>query len=756
MGNIGLLLALLIAAVAGCGDEPFQPPPRDLPVAADRGAREASPADSSSDLADAVANKDANKDATLCGGKSCDDKLACTEDLCVASGCLNTIKPGNCVVDGVCYLQGALAVKGMCKRCDPKKTNKAWTSDVSLCVDDGLTCTGSQCTAGKCSDGLLTGWCLIGGVCVKDGAGDPKNDCQRCDVAVSTTSYQKKADGSACADDSLKCTADTCSGGKCVHTLKTGNCMIKGNCYLDKELNAMQDCQVCSVSKSNSSWSLRPDGSKCTDDGLFCTDEACKAGTCANTVKAGYCLINNTCYAAKQVNPISECQSCQPTIASTAWSNRTDGTGCTADALSCTTDACKAGACGHELKPGHCLIGGACYKHGDKQPSKSCLGCNTSASTGTWSVLQDGAPCGADLYSCTDDVCKSGACIHKLKTDQCLISGTCYKKDQAHPAVECLACRPGASASAWSPSTDGSSCKADAYSCTDDVCKSGACIHKLKTDQCLISGACYAKGAAHPSVECLTCTPAYSTGSWSKATDGTKCKDDGHSCTKDACSQGACAHAVKTGQCLIQGKCHPSGTVNPLDNCTACEPTKGTGTWSPRPAGTSCMSDNLACTKDACDGLGKCAHVLVSGQCVINSKCYQSGTPAPANDCQLCDPAKATTTWSPLPDLSACPGGRCASGSCCSGCITGSVCHAGSGDTTCGLTGQTCQNCSSSSQSCLFGNCFSRGCISRPGPGCAGCDCEACVCALDPYCCTFNWDSKCVTKCKDQCKAKCP
>ncbi len=281
-------------------------------------------------------------------------------------------------------------------------------------------------------------------------------------------------------------------------------------------------------------------------------------------------------------------------------------------------------------------------------------------------------------------------------------------------------------------------------------------MHKLKTDRCLISGTCYSKGQAHPGVDCLSCDPAFSTGSWSKAKDGSKCKDDGNNCTADACKAGACDHTVKTGECLILGKCHPAGTVNPLSICQACDPAKGSGVWSSLPAGTACTSDNLACTKDACDGLGKCAHTLTGGKCVVKGKCHGSGTLSPSNACQLCDPSKATTTWSPLPDLSTCPGGRCASGACCSGCITGSVCHAGTGDSTCGVSGKTCQNCSSNSQICLFGNCFSRGCTARPGPGCAGCDCEACVCALDPFCCTFNWDSKCVAKCKEQCKGKCP
>jgi len=43
------------------------------------------------------------------------------------------------------------------------------------------------------------------------------------------------------------------------------------------------------------------------------------------------------------------------------------------------------------------------------------------------------------------------------------------------------------------------------------------------------------------------------------------------------------------------------------------------------------------------------------------------------------------------------------------------------------------------------------GCAPSAEPGCGGCLCEACVCSVDPFCCTSEWDPMCVVRCIDQC-----
>ena len=43
------------------------------------------------------------------------------------------------------------------------------------------------------------------------------------------------------------------------------------------------------------------------------------------------------------------------------------------------------------------------------------------------------------------------------------------------------------------------------------------------------------------------------------------------------------------------------------------------------------------------------------------------------------------------------------------------------------------------------------GCEPSDAPGCGGCLCEDCVCAMDPFCCTSGWDPLCALRCTDQC-----
>lgn len=55
-------------------------------------------------------------------------------------------------------------------------------------------------------------------------------------------------------------------------------------------------------------------------------------------------------------------------------------------------------------------------------------------------------------------------------------------------------------------------------------------------------------------------------------------------------------------------------------------------------------------------------------------------------------------------------------------------------------------------QMCQAGVCsFNGGCEPLVIPGCGNCTCEACTCALDPYCCTGKWDALCVARCNTQC-----
>lgn len=70
------------------------------------------------------------------------------------------------------------------------------------------------------------------------------------------------------------------------------------------------------------------------------------------------------------------------------------------------------------------------------------------------------------------------------------------------------------------------------------------------------------------------------------------------------------------------------------------------------------------------------------------------------------------------------------------------------GDDGCG---GVCGQCNAY-QECHDGVClFEGGCNPSELPGCGDCSCEACVCQMDPYCCTSAWDAMCVSRCEDAC-----
>ena len=100
--------------------------------------------------------------------------------------------------------------------------------------------------------------------------------------------------------------------------------------------------------------------------------------------------------------------------------------------------------------------------------------------------------------------------------------------------------------------------------------------------------------------------------------------------------------------------------------------------------------------------------------------------------CQACDPPCAA-------------GEICDAGVCtpCAPDCAGKAC----GPDGCGGACGTC----AAPASCSQWECLAPGCVEGDAGGCDGCACEACVCALDPYCCETKWDGVCVVMCVDDC-----
>lgn len=105
----------------------------------------------------------------------------------------------------------------------------------------------------------------------------------------------------------------------------------------------------------------------------------------------------------------------------------------------------------------------------------------------------DGTPCPDDGIGCTEDRCVSGACEHRAHDVLC---------DRGKCAVR--ACRPsdpqadrhGCILVADQSGTDGTPCTDDGFSCTEDVCMDGMCLHMPVDSACVPADACRAAACA--------------------------------------------------------------------------------------------------------------------------------------------------------------------------------------------------------------------------------------------------------------------
>jgi hypothetical protein len=478
--------------------------------------------------------------ADLCSGTACthpagnngapcaDDGNSCTSDVCGGGVCTHpSVGNGTVCNDGQYCTINDNCQSGTCS-----------SGGARNCAD-GLTCTADTCNEASdaCQNPLSPSYCLIGGTCVAEGANDPANDCKSCQSGASTTAYTNKSNGSVCAADAYTCTSDTCSSGTCTHPVTTG-CLIGGACIAQGANNPANDCQSCQSATSTTSYTNKTNGTACAADAYACTSDTCTSGACTHPVTTG-CLIAGACVASGANDPANECKSCQPGTSTTTYTNKTNGTACTADAYACTSDTCSSGTCSHPVASG-CLISGACVAEGTNDPANECKACQNAANTTAYSNKSNGTACTADAYTCTSDTCSTGTCTHPVTTG-CLIAGACIASGANDPANDCKSCQPATSTTVYSNKTNGTACAADAYSCTSDTCSSGNCAHPVTTG-CLIAGACIASGANDPASECKSCQPATSTTVYTNKTNGTACTNDGMSCTSDVCTTGACTH----------------------------------------------------------------------------------------------------------------------------------------------------------------------------------------------------------------------
>lgn len=216
------------------------------------------------------------------GARDCDDGVPCTEDRCVPGGCEHTVTDGYCLVEEVCHKKGATAG---CGRCQPELSKTRWSPLDGDPCDDGNPCTkGDECKQGlcvgqsyTCADSLACTtdacdgqggcknlldptYCLIEKACYRNGETDATG-CKVCDVAVSQTDWQGRAN--VCAIDGKCHTAGAKDPTGCftcepLHTPTAWTplpdlCLISGTCVPKGSLHP-SGCAACAPSTSSSGW----------------------------------------------------------------------------------------------------------------------------------------------------------------------------------------------------------------------------------------------------------------------------------------------------------------------------------------------------------------------------------------------------------------------------------------------------------------------------------------------------------------------
>lgn len=167
-------------------------------------------------------------DPLNCGdcGISCDDGIACTNDVCQAGVCAHTSQPGTCLIAGVCYPDGTLRPDFPCQSCNSSMNATDWTNSPSgtscatgTCDGNGActectvvaNCPGTdtECRTRTCVDGVCGfSYAAVGTLVGSQTAGD----CQRleCDGSGGIISVDDNTDVFV---DGLQCTNDVCVGG---------------------------------------------------------------------------------------------------------------------------------------------------------------------------------------------------------------------------------------------------------------------------------------------------------------------------------------------------------------------------------------------------------------------------------------------------------------------------------------------------------------------------------------------------------------
>lgn len=217
------------------------------------------------------------------------------------------------------------------------------------------------------------------------------------------------------------------------------------------------------------------------------------------------------------------------------------------------------------------------------------------------------------------------------------------------------------------------------------------------------------------------------------------------------------AQAAKAADCSEGVKVSETCDGLSYEGCCDGDLTK----WCDTPEGPTCMID---CGEDS----ATCGWKAEGGFYACQAEATEDPSGTFPYDCIACDPACTEGQFCNAGTCEACSCGtkQCGTDQCGVSCGTctgeNEICNAmgmcevclpkcegkNCGDDGCG---GTCGECASL---CAGGVCYlTDGCAPEKlgVAGCAGCECEACACAVDDFCCGTEWDGICQQICLFEC-----
>jgi len=641
--------------------------------------------------------------------------------------------PLECVSCEPACVPGTKCVGGECVPCEPECEGKNCGSD--NCGGDCGECSGGQ----TCSGGL----CQVVGCEALPSAGCGGCPCEACVCEMDPFCCDNTWDG-ICAGECLEqcggcLPLENCGDGDCDYDEGEGCANCPDDCACEGEdVCLANDCctpdcegKECGDDGCGGECPACPDGSVCvgTDcctpdcDGKECGDDGC-GGNCA-VCELGACM-NNVCVTDPGCVPGDGtgcggcfCEDCvcemDPYCCETAW----DGI-CVGECV----DQC--GGCMEPCDP-------AC-EDGFKCEDMECIACGDNECGGGCGECGDG-------YVCLEGLCEEVPLCEAPFTIACgeALAGDTTNFENVIDLYECIGWDETGPELAYilSPVVD------------DVVTATLSDLGDNDLDILITEGEC----------------SAYT------------CIESGNTSTEFAVEAG------KTYYIIVDGF---GGDMGPFTLTLGCESLCGDGECDGEtcdscpedcacPDGESCYlgecclpsCEGVECGDDGCGGnCGECGEGVCSqGVCMTGPGCVTNDFPGCGGcPCEQCvcdmDPFCCQTAWDSLcvgecvNDCGGCgeqcdppcdPGFLCQDGECieCVADCTGKSCGPDGCGGECGLCPE--------GTVCMDNQCLTAGCEPLPAPGCGGCACEACVCAMDPFCCESQWDSICAGECLEEC-----